>query len=155
MKKTAKLLCALLALCLLLAFAACKKNQPATTELPKDTATIYYLSGVSYSETVYTLDQLQIADPAQCYIFFDLGGTGILCIDGWETFFEYEHGQLWDEIDPETKVNYSVSGDALTLEQDGYKMVFTQGELPEWAQPQEEEVEMLPDETPVEEVPAN
>ena len=154
MKKNAKLLCALLALCLLLAFAACKKNQPATTELPKDTATIYYLSGVSYSETVYTLDQLQIADPAQCYIFFDLGGTGSLCIDGWETFFEYENGQLWDEIDPETKVNYSVSGDALTLEQDGYKMVFTQGELPEWAQPQEEEVEMLPEETPVEEVPA-
>ena len=154
MKKTTKLLCALLVVCVLLAFGACKKNQPATTtQLPTDTATIYYLSGVRYGETVYTLDQLQISDPSQCYIFFDLDGMGILCIDGWETFFEYENGQLWDEIDPDTKVNYSITGDALTLEQDGYKMVFTQGELPEWAQPQEDETqEELPEETPVEEI---
>ena len=153
MKKIAKILCLVLALSLALALGACKKDPVPSTELPKDTATIYYLSGVVYGETVYGLEQMQISDPTQCYVFFDIYGTGILCVDGWETYFEYADGQLWDEIDPDTKVNYSILGDALTLEQDGYKMVFTRGELPEWAQPQEEEeVAQVPGDAIVEEI---
>ena len=153
MKKITKILCLALALCLAFALGACKKDPAPTTELPKDTAVIYYLSGVVYGEDVYGLDQMQISEPSECYIYFEPNGFGILCIDTWETYFEYADGQLWDEIDPSTKVNYSILGDALTLEQDGYKMVFTQGELPEWAQPQEEEVvDEIPDDLVNEEV---
>ena len=36
--------------------------------------------------------------------------------------------------------------DSLTLEQDGYVLVFTQGELPEWAQPQEDDQETVEEE---------
>lgn len=146
MKKLAKLLCVVLVLCMALAFGSCKKNPaPAdATVLPTETASIYYLSGVSYNETVYGVNQMQISDPSQCYIFFDLDGSGILCIDSWETYFEYEDGQLWEVLDPTTLVNYTIQGDALTLEQDGYKMVFTRGELPEWALPQESNQEEIP-----------
>ena len=74
MKLTAKLLCLCLALCVALSFGACNKTdntlQP-TKELPKDTATIYYLSGAKYGEKVYTLDQLDVYSQDSCYIFFD------------------------------------------------------------------------------------
>ena len=72
-------------------------------------------------------------------MYFETDGTGVMNIDGWETYFTYADGQLWEELTPDVKVNYIVEGDALTLEQEGYKLVFTRGELPEWAQPQEEE----------------
>ena len=78
MKKIAKILCLVLALSLALALGACKKDPVPSTELPKDTATIYYLSGVVYGETVYGLEQMQISDPTQCYVFFDIYGTGKL-----------------------------------------------------------------------------
>lgn len=140
-------MCLALVLCALLSFGACKKNAasqiPATT-VPANTASIYYLSGVSYGQEVYPTDQLLISDPADTYIYFDGNGFGILCIDTFEEYFEYADGQLWYELDPDTKVNYSLSGNALTLEQDGYKIVFTKGELPEWAI-QEEDI--LEDET--------
>lgn len=157
MKHFVKILCLALVLCVSLGFAACKKDadaqNPVTNTLPTDTATIYYLSGCSYGETVYTTDQLLISDPAQTYIYFDVDGYGILSIDSFETYFQYADGQLWDEIDPDTKVNYSIQGDALTLEQEGYKMVFTRGELPEWAQPQEEETgEEYTEELPAEDL---
>ncbi len=164
MKKYAKLICFVLVLSTLLAFSACKKNAPApaANTLPTDTAAIYYLTGAKWGENeVRTLEELDIADPAECYIFFDLGGVGILCIDGWETFFEYADGQLWEDITPDTKINYIIEGDSLTLEQDGYCLVFTRGDLPEWAQsqddqeelPQEEagaESEVVPTEAPAE-----
>ena len=64
MKLTAKLLCLCLALCVALSFGACNKTdntlQP-TKELPKDTATIYFVSGAKYGEKVYTLDQLDVS----------------------------------------------------------------------------------------------
>lgn len=152
MKQTTKLLCLVLVLCVSLGFAACKKDAAAQTPaLPTDTASIYYLSGVSYGEHVYTTDQLLISDPTECYIFFDLDGYGVLCIDTFETYFQYAGGQLWEELDPETKTNYMVQGDSLTLEKDGYKMVFTKGELPEWALP-DGTVDEVPEDV-VDEVP--
>ena len=158
MKHSAKrLMCIALVLCALLSFGACKKNAApqVPAAVPANTASIYYLSGVSYGEEVYTADQLLISDPAETYIFFDGNGFGILCIDTFEEYFEYADGQLWYELDPETKVNYSVSGNALTLEQDGYKIVFTKGELPEWAIQEEDTQEELPEEElPTEELPA-
>lgn len=144
MKHSVKtLLCLVLCICTLACFAACK-NKATTptgaTSLPTDTDTIYYLSGVKYGEErVWNLEELEIADPEMCYIYFATDGTGVMNIDGWETYFTYADGQLWDELTPDVKVNYIVEGDALTLEQEGYKLVFTRGELPEWAQPQEEE----------------
>lgn len=146
MKRSLKLiLCLVLVLCALLSFGACKKNNadPASTALPADTASIYYLSGVSYGETVYTTDQLLISDPTLTYIFFDTDGYGILSVDSFETYFQYADGQLWDELDSDTKVNYSINGNSLTLEQNGYKMVFTRGELPDWAIEEEETQEDL------------
>ena len=146
MKKIAKLLCMVMALCLVFCLSACGDKAEDSNDVSTSTATIYYLSGCRYDQEVYTLDQLEIGDPEMCYIYFATDGTGILCIDGWETFFEYADGQLWDEIDPDTKCNYTVEGDALTLEQDGYVLVFTQGELPEWAQSQEEYQEEVSEE---------
>jgi len=160
MKHSVKmLLCLLLCVCTLACFAACKDETataPTTANaLPTDTASIYYLSGVKYGEEkVWTLDQLDIVDPEMCYIYFAPEGTGELHIELYDSYFQYADGQLWDELDPETKVNYIVEGDALTLEQNGYKLVFTRGELPEWALPQEEEIleeDMIPEEeTPAE-----
>ncbi len=140
MKKIAKSFCIVMALCLVFCLGACdNSSDESSNNVSASTATIYYLSGCRYDQEVYTLDQLEISDPSMSYIYFEPNGTGILCIDGWETFFSYADGQLWDDIDPNTKCNYTVSGDSLTLEQDGYTLVFTQGELPEWAQVQEEE----------------
>lgn len=146
MRKFAKFLCIAMALCLVFCLSACNDKEEGGNDVSTSTATIYYLSGCRYDQEVYTLDQLEIGDPAQCYIYFATDGTGILCIDGWETYFEYADGQLWEEIDPDTKCNYTVSGDSLTLEQDGYVLVFTQGELPEWAQPQEDYQETVEEE---------
>lgn len=162
MKRTAKLIvCMLLVLCTLLTFAACKKkgkNDQAAQSEP--TASIYYLAGATYGDTTYTLDQLWIDDPAQNYIFFDVDNTGFMCLDYAEYYFEYADGQLWHELEPDTKINYILTGDALTLEQDGYKLVFTKGELPDWAIADEsdevtqENVEETPEEeTPEEETP--
>ena len=155
MKKIAKiLLCLVLVLCTLACFAACKKKNAATaaTEIPTDAAVCYYLAGAKYGdEKVWPLSDLQIYDPQECYIYFDPSGTGLLCIDGWDvTYFEYADGQLWDEMDPDSKTNYIVEGDALTLEQDGYKLVFTKGEIPERFIAQEE-TEEVPNEGVVEE----
>ena len=160
MKHSVKmLLCLVLCICTLACFAACKKkNAPAapatSTNLPTDTASIYYLTGVKYGEEkVWTMDQLDIADPEQCYIYFSRDGTGEMHIELYDSYFQYADGQLWDDLDPDTKVNYVIESDCLTLEQDGYKLVFTRGELPEWAQPQEEE-EIIEDVIPEEETPA-
>ena len=150
-------LCLMLVLCTLVAFSACKKKgdaaattAPAAAELPENAISCFYLSGAKYGdEKVWPLEDLEIDNPDRCFIIFYPEGYGLLMLDDWtEFYFEYADGQLWEEWDPESPLTYTITGDTLTLDQDGYQLVFTKGEVPEDMIPEEatdEDVETLPE----------
>lgn len=143
-------LCLILVLCSLLSFSACKKKNatattaPATaaTNVPTNSITCFYLSGAKYGdEKVWPLADLEIDNPERSFIIFYPEGYGFLLLDDWQEYaFEYADGKLWEDWNPEVTLNYTISGDALTLEQDGYKLIFTRGDVPEDMIPTEEEV---------------
>lgn len=139
MRNTAKLLCLALALCIALTFGACNKETAApatTTQLPKDTASIFYLSGARYGEVTYPLSDLDISEDMyqEYYIYFLPDGTGELVISGISyNSFTYADGKLTETI-TEATADYTITGDSLSLMQDGVTLVFTRGEAPEWLQ---------------------
>ena len=51
-------------------------------------------------------------------------GTGVMKMDGETTQMSYADGKIWPTNAPDEKVEFTVKGDTLTLEQSGVKMVF-------------------------------
>ena len=58
------------------------------------------------------------------YIELFEDGTGVMKMDGETTKMSYADGKIWPTNSPDEKIPFDVSGDTLTLEQDGVKMVF-------------------------------
>ena len=61
---------------------------------------------------------------ADMYIELKSDGTGVMKMDTEVTDMVYADGMIWPAGSPDEKVSFTVSGDTLTLEQDGVKMVF-------------------------------
>lgn len=58
------------------------------------------------------------------YIELNDDGTGTMSVMGEVAEMRYDDNMIWPVESPDEKVPYEVSGDKLTLEIEGYKMVF-------------------------------
>ena len=76
-------------------------------------------------EDLESMAQLSDMDPDEiCYLILNDDGTGFICLMGEEMDMAYADGEIWPVDAPDEKVPFTVSGNTLTIEQDGAKMVF-------------------------------
>ena len=117
MKKSVRaVLCLSLVAILLVSLVACGGGVAGRYEL------------VSMEANGQTLDIASLKAMAgtdvDMYIELFEDGTGVMKMDGETTQMSYADGKIWPTNAPDEKVEFTVKGDTLTLEQSGVKMVF-------------------------------
>lgn len=118
MKKMGKVvLSVVLVLSMLLCFAACSKGgQTGRYELT---------TMVQGSEELNIADMREfLGDDYEAYIELKGNGKAVMNMMGEIEQLVYDDGYMWPESDEDDKIAYKISGNTLTLEQDGMKMVF-------------------------------
>lgn len=113
------ILCLMLALCMMMCFAACDEDEKEG----KSIAGTYYFLEMTMDGETYDREMLEGTgiDYKDMYIKFNKNGTGELVTDGDTVDFEWEDGIIDDGID---EIEYEVKGDKVTIEYDGVEMVF-------------------------------
>ena len=118
MKKMGKVvLSVVLVLSMLLCFAACSKGgQTGRYELT---------SMVEDGQEFNIADMKEfLGDDYEAYIELKGNGKAVMNMMGEVEDLVYKDGYMWPEGDEDDKIAYTLSGNTLTLEQHGMKMVF-------------------------------
>ena len=114
------LVCLVMVLSLMLCIAAC-----GDTEESGGIAGKYKFHSMSYDgETITAKDLADMGEEMDMYIRLNGDGTGIMYSEGETEDMAYANGQIWSVDEPDEKVDFTVKGNTLTMEQDGMKMVF-------------------------------
>ena len=117
-----KILSVILALALVLCFAACGSDSKSGGSI----AGKYNFSYMEMDDLKYTADDLteMTGEEIEMYIRLDSDGTGIMYTNGETVDMVYNNGQIWPVDEPDAKVDLEVKGNTLTMESEGMIMVF-------------------------------
>ena len=128
------MICLMLALCMVMCFAACEKDEDDKKSSKSVAGTYQFYEMTQDGETITMADleeQLDAAGMAGeidmdefCYLELDKDGTGILVLMGEEMEMEYDDEYIWPVDEADEKVEYTFKSGKLTMEQDGMKLVF-------------------------------
>ena len=136
MKKLTKILCLLMAICMMLCFTACdeddddKKSSKSIAgtyqfyEMTQDGETINAAAMEEYLEMYaeYMGEDLDMDE--FCSLKLNKDGTGTLIVMGEEMEMEYDDEYIWPEGEEDEKVEYTFKNGKLTMEQDGAELIF-------------------------------
>ena len=112
MKKIiSRILCVALVACMLLTLAGC------------GVAGRYVLKEMSYGGISMDAETAGVAS-GECYIELKANGTGVMCMNGEEADMKWKDGKIWAEGEEDSKVDFEVEDDELTIEIEGMKMIF-------------------------------
>ena len=118
MKKMGKVvLSVVLVLSMLLCFAACSKGGQTGR---------YELTSMEEDGQEFNIADMKefLGDDYEAYIELKGNGKAVMNMMGEVEDLVYKDGYMWPEGDEDDKIAYKISGNTLTLEQDGMKMVF-------------------------------
>ena len=125
MKKLTKILCLLMAICMMLCFTACDEDDDKKSS--KSMAGTYQFYEMTQDGETITKDDLAayVDDIDEfCYLELNKDGTGTLVLMGEEMEMEYDDEYIWPEGEEDEKVEYTFKNGKLTMEQDGPERVF-------------------------------
>ena len=134
MKKLTKILCLLMAICMMLCFTACDEDDDDKKSSKSIAGTYQFYEMTQDGETITKADleeQLEAAGMADaidmdefCYLELNKDGTGTLILMGEEMEMEYDDEYIWPVDEADEKVEYTFKNGKLTMEQDGTELVF-------------------------------
>ncbi len=107
-----------LMLTLVACFAGCGKKGGISGKWKLD-----YMEQGEMKLSISDLEKMS-GEKVEFYLELKADGTGVMNSMGEKTDMAYGDGQIWPAEDPSDKVPYKLSGNTLTLEQDGMKLVF-------------------------------
>ena len=114
------LVAVLLVLSLTLCLAACGDKEKSGGIAGK-----YNFYSMSYEgETVTAKDLAALGEEMNMYIRLNADGTGVMVTEGESEDMAYGNGKIWSVDEPDEKVDFTVKGNTLTMEQDGMVMTF-------------------------------
>ena len=121
-------LCLLLAVCIVMCFAACDNKNDQTT---KAMAGTYKFQEMSRDGVTVTVEDLQeVAEYYEldmdefCYLTLNEDGTGVLCLMGQAADMVYDDTCIWAVGEEGEKIEYAFENSTFTLEYSGAKLIF-------------------------------
>ena len=130
MKLVKILVCLAMILSLMLCVAACGEDEGLLGGITggsskNSIAGKYEFYSMSYDgETITAEDLADMGEEMDMYIRLNDDGSGIMYSEGDTEDMAYANGQIWPADEPDEKVDFTVKGDTLTMEQDGMVMKF-------------------------------
>ena len=114
------LVAVLLVLSLTLCLAACGDKEKGSSIAGK-----YNFYSMTYDGETMTADDLaELGTNVEMYLRLNADGTGIMYSEGESVDMAYANGQIWSVDEPDEKVDFTVKGNTLTMEQEGMVMTF-------------------------------
>lgn len=112
MKRTLSfVLCVALTVCMMLTLAGC------------GVAGRYVLLEMSYGGISVSAEEAGM-DADDCYIELESDGTAVMALNGEETDMEWEDDEIWAVGEEDSKAEFEIDDDILTIEVEGVEMVF-------------------------------
>ena len=130
------MICLMLALCMVMCFAACEKDDDDKKSDKSVAGTYQFYEMTQDGETITMADlEEQLEQYAEymdeeidmdefCVLKLNKDGTGKLILMGEEMEMEYDDEYIWPVDDADEKVEYTFKSGKFTMEQDGMKLVF-------------------------------
>lgn len=135
MKKLTKILCLLMALCMMLCFTACdeddddkgSKSIAGTYQFYEMTQDGETIDAEAMEETLEMYAEYMGEDMTMeefCSLKLNKDGTGTLVLMGEEMEMEYDDEYIWPVDEADEKVEYTFKNGKLTMAQDGAELIF-------------------------------